>query len=366
MKIIFLIIIFSSLFFIFGFLSSPNFDFSSILNYSNLNSDPVEFNSNIYLDSFDVESIIHITNENDVLEKRNNLFHFIFKNSTTYNRMPNEILEDINDKTYENISNLKKIDQFTINMDYNVNSISYLFHPKNSNNKLIIYHEGHAGDFESGKNSIEYFIDNGFTVIAFSMPLLGKNSNPVVEYESVGMIKLIDHDQLMFLDSHSFSSMKFFIEPIMISLNYIDSKYNFETYSMVGISGGGWTTSLYSAIDERIHNSFSIAGSYPIFLKNHPKHVGDYEQLNPELLKITNYLDLYILSSVGDNRSHYQIFIKNDSCCFGDGQFSYYEKILTQKIDNLKGNFKIIEDDSTSKHEISTKILKLITKNISK
>lgn len=302
--------------------------------------------------------------EKDIFEKRSQLLNFIFKNSIPNDTMPNEILFDVQDETFKNLSNLKKIDQLTIKMEYGVDSITYLFHPKNSINKLIIYHEGHSGDFINGKDSIEYFLDNGFTVLAFSMPLMGKNSNPLVENEFVGIMKLVDHDQLMFLETNSFTPMKFFIEPIMISLNYIDDKYDFELYNMVGISGGGWTTSLYAAIDERIQNSFSIAGSYPIFLRNEPKHVGDYEQLNPDLLKIANYLDLYILSSVGDNRRHFQIFIKNDSCCFGDGQFIYYENFLTQKINNLNGNFRIIEDDSTKKHEISNKILKLIVKNI--
>ena len=39
--------------------------------------------------------------------------------------------------------------------------------------------------------------------------------------------------------------------------------YNFESYYMVGISGGGWTTTLSAAIDDRISKSYSVAGTSP-------------------------------------------------------------------------------------------------------
>ena len=32
---------------------------------------------------------------------------------------------------------------------------------------------------------------------------------------------------------------------------------------MVGISGGGWTTGVYSALDPRIEKSFVVAGTAP-------------------------------------------------------------------------------------------------------
>ena len=37
---------------------------------------------------------------------------------------------------------------------------------------------------------------------------------------------------------------------------------------MIGISGGGWTTTVYPAIDTRISESFSVAGSLPLSLRN--------------------------------------------------------------------------------------------------
>lgn len=363
-KIVFFTIIFSLTFFALGFISNQYFN--SLENFYDTikSNDTAEDFSKNQLSPIDIASIIHVKNDGDLQKIRTDLNNYIFSNKSPTSKIPDKISINIHDKNFQNISNLKQIDELIINMKYDVNSVVYLFHPEKSNNKLIIYHEGHAGDFVNGKKSIEFFINDGYTVMSFAMPLLGKNNNPIFEHESIGKIQLIDHDQLRYLETNSFSPIQFFVEPIMISLNYLDQNYDFDSYNMVGISGGGWSTTLYSAMDERINDSFSIAGSIPIFMRNVPENVGDYEQILPELYYIANYLDLYILSSVGTDRSFTQIFIKNDPCCFGNGEFRTYEKILTEHITNLNGTFSIIEDDSIKRHEISDIILRFISNKI--
>lgn len=333
------------------------------LNILKNSSDESEFSKNLP-SNFDVNSIINIQNHDDVVQTRDNLIYYIFKNNNFSEKFPDKILKNIENEKYDTISNLKQIDEITITMKYNVNSIAYLFHAENSNNKLIVYHQGHSGDFYNGKKSIEFFLNEGFSVLAFAMPLLGNNNNPTFEHEQFGKITLIDHDQFVLLETNSFSPIQYFVEPIVVSLNYLDENYNFDSYTMVGISGGGWTTSLYGAIDTRIEDSFSIAGSYPMYLRIIPKNLGDYEQLNPELYAVANYLDLYILSSIGENRSHTQVFIKDDPCCFGDMEFLHYEQILTEHVSTLDGTFRIILDDSIVTHDISEITLKLISDSI--
>ena len=66
---------------------------------------------------------------------------------------------------------------------------------------------------------------------------------------------------------------------------------------MLGISGGGWTTVLFSVIDDRIFQNYSVAGSFPMFMRSDSKNIGDYEQIIPELYSITNYLELYTMGS---------------------------------------------------------------------
>ena len=134
---------------------------------------------------------------------------------------------------------------------------------------------------------------------------------------------------------------------------------------MVGLSGGGWITVVYSAIDERISNSFSVAGSMPFYLKVDERDIGDYEQTNIDLYRNVNYLELYILSASGDGRKHVQIFNKNDPCCYSGNGYETYEFVIKDKISQLgQGNFQIFVDNTHNEHKISDVALDYIVKNI--
>ena len=301
----------------------------------------------------DLNSLITINSETDILMKRKNLTHFIWKNTLPYSS-PISISENISDDRYQDLLNLKSIHKLTINMEYEVNSIAYLFLSENSNNKLIVFHQGHSGDFIVGKENINFFLNEGYSVLAFSMPLLGMNNQPIVDLDHFGKIKFNSHKHLRFLDSSNFSSIKFFVEPIGTSLNYLEENFDFDSYYMMGISGGGWTTVLFSAIDDRILQSYSVAGTFPMFMRSDPKNIGDYEQTIPELYQIANYLELYILSSYGDDRVHVQIFNKNDPCCFSGNVSGLYDYKINEKLIKLdRGNFFLYVDDTHNEHKIS-------------
>ena len=279
-------------------------------------------------------------------------------------KLPISITENFVDDNFSDLENLKQLDKITIEMEHGVNSIAYFFIPHEQNNKLIIYHQGHDGDFLLGKNTIQFFLKNGYSIVAFSMPLKGMNSQPVIETSDFGPIKFVSHKQFTLLESSKFSPMKYFVEPIVLSLNFIDKNYDYDSYNMIGISGGGWTTIIYSAIDERISQSYSVAGSYPLHLRYETKNLGDYEQTNPNIYRISNYLELYTMSSSGDNRKLVQLFIYNDPCCF---QAELYEKfpysnVIQDRLEILgnEGDFSVFLDNSTNKHEISDRVLNLI------
>jgi len=324
------------------------------------------FNKNNAIYENNIETLIHIHTSDDIDKLRNNLINFIWNDSALpESKFPDIVQKNISNSLYDDFKNLERIDQINIVMDYDVNSISYLFVPKSNNNKLIIYHQGHAGDFYTGKETIRFFLDRNYTVLAFSMPLLGMNNQPIVDIPNIGTIKLTSHEHLKFLESSNFSPIKFFMEPLTLSLNYLDREYNFSTYSMVGISGGGWTATLYPAIDDRISQSYSIAGSLPIYLRSTPQNYGDYEQSLPELYQIANYLDLYILSSYGENRKFVQIFNKYDPCCFSGESHKSYENLIKEAISQLnQGYFEIYIDDTHKKHQISEYALEIIESSL--
>ena len=313
-----------------------------------------------------VSELIQIKDNDDILKLRNNLIDFIWKNNGfPDSKLPAGVNQDILNSLYDDFSNLKRIDQLNIEMEYGVNSISYLFIPESSNDKLIIYHQGHGGDFYKGKETIQFFLNQDYAVLAFSMPLLGMNDQPIVEVPNLGTIKLTSHEHLRFLESSVFSPIKFFVEPITVSLNYLDEEYDFSSYYMIGISGGGWTVTVYPAIDDRISQTYSVAGSLPIYLRSIPENRGDYEQWHPELYQIANYLDLYIMNSYGENRKFIQIFNKHDSCCFSGEFYKTYETEVKDTLSKLdSGHFDIFLDDTHKTHKISDHALEIITQSM--
>ena len=320
---------------------------------------------NQFINQPNVDSLIKIDSESDIDQKRSLLTEFFwgvesFQRVKHIKTLP-EVEFDIYDSNYKDFQNLKRIDRLTVEMEYGINSISYLFIPKQSNEKLILYHEGHVEDFALDKNTIQFFLDRDFTVLVMDMPLTGMNSQPVVEIDGIGKIKLISHDQFRLLEANSFNPMKLFLEPIQTNLNFLDKEYDFKQYSMIGLSGGGWTTVVYSAIDERISNSFSVAGSAPFYLRVDLRDIGDYEQTNIDLYQNVNYLELYVLSAYGDGRKHVQIFNKNDPCCYSGNGHETYESVIKDRLLQLgKGDFQIVIDETHKEHKISNHMLDLI------
>ena len=326
--------------------------------------------NNQFINQANVDYLIKIDSKSDIDQKRDFLTEFFwdvgsFQRVKDKSQLP-EVESDISDSNYKDFQNLKRIDRLTVEMEYGINSVSYLFIPEQSNEKLILYHQGHGGDFLLGKDTIQFFLDRNFTVLAMSMPLLGMNNQPVVEIDGLGEMKLISHNQFRLLEANNFNPMKLFLDPIQINLNFLNKEYNFERYSMLGLSGGGWTTVVYSAIDDIISDSFSVAGSMPFYLRVDGRDMGDYEQTNIELYQNVNYLELYILSAYGDGRKHVQIFNKDDPCCFSGNGYETYEFIIKDKISQLgKGNFQILIDDTHNEHKISDHTLKFVYEMIS-
>ena len=326
-------------------------------------------NNNQFIIQNDLDSLIKINNESDVDEKKNHLVEFFWNveslDRVKYSGQLPQVEFDISDSRYDNFQNLKRIDKLTVEMEYGINSVSYLLVPEESNKKLILYHHGHDGDFILGKDTIQFFLERNFTVLAMTMPLIGMNSQPIVEIDGFGEMNLISHEQFRLLEKNKFNPMKLFIHPIQVSLNFLEKEYNFKRYSIIGISGGGWTGLVYSAIDDRISDSFSVASAIPFYLKVDRRDMGDYEQMNIDLYKITNYLELYVLAAYGDDRKHIQIFNKNDSCCYSGNGYESYEFFIKDKLVKLgKGSFEIFIDDTHYGHKISESTLSLILEKL--
>lgn len=279
-----------------------------------------------------------------LLQKRENLIDFIWKGDGFPTRLPDSIEQGISDKNFDDLKNLEKIDRITVEMKHGANSIAYLLYPKElSHNDLIIYHNGHNDYLYDGKKQIRFLLDRGYPVLMFSMPIAGMNSEPVIMLDGKEE-KYVNHDKFELLESDKFSPISYFVEPIAVSLNFIDKNFGYTNYHMIGISGGGWTTVIYPAIDQRISHATSVAGSIPLELRTLERDMGDYEQRLPELYRIANYYDLYVLASFGTDRKLTQVFNSNDPCCFAakDQDLNYENEIENRLASLGSGEFEII------------------------
>ncbi len=300
--------------------------------------------------NFDIEKIIQINSKEDIHQKRCDLIQLLWgKDGFPHLKQPDKI-EEINDLKYKYLKNLKKIQKITINMDFGLHSIAYLFIPKKSINKFIIYHQGHGGDFLGGKNIIGTFLARGYTVVGMSMQLLFYNRRQIITTERFGPLYTWRHEN--FLRTKDKHPMRFFITPVVVIVNFAE-KNKFEQIDMIGISGGGLETILCAAIDDRISFSYPAAGSLPLYLRSYDW--GDWEQYHAEFYYIANYPELYILGSYGEGRKQLQILNKFDNCCFGGYRYKMYENVIQNKLKTLgKGHFEVLLDDTHREHKISS------------
>jgi dienelactone hydrolase len=308
----------------------------------------------------DVNSLINVASAADIAAKRQALIGYIWGGKGfPAQKLPAEVKQDIKDERYAGLfnANLKQIDRLTVNMDYGLESVIYHFIPKAPINKLIIYHQGHRGDFIQGIDTIRAFIERGCAVMAVSMPLLGMNNQPVVNLERFGKFHVTKHTHLRLLEN----PINYFVEPIAVAVNYAE-KFEYDRISMIGISGGGWTTTIYAAIDTRIKRSYPVAGSLPIYLRSDSQRDwGDFEQTLPDLYNIANYLELYMMGSYGAGRRQVQILNKYDSCCFAGIKYRTYERVVKDTVARLgKGNFGVFLDDAHKEHKISDEALRAV------
>jgi len=309
-----------------------------------------------------VDDLIEIGTLGEVKEKRKQLVEFLWGLKSLPTSLPDVINFKHQDDRYNDLNNLLRIDRLIVQMEYDLNSVIYHFIPKKSNNRVILYHQGHGGDMFLGKVVINNFLDKGYAVVGFSMPLLGGNNRPDVDLKHLGWFQLERHEEIKLLSPKRGHPLKFFIEPVIDVINYLEGNFDYELLSMTGISGGGWTTTLAAAVDERIIASFPVAGTVPIYLRSgNSTDFGDWEQTVPELLRIANYLELYVLGASGHGRSQTQILNLYDSCCYSGFSANTYRGVVASVVKNIGfGEFELLFDKSHREHKISSSVVDVI------
>ena len=275
--------------------------------------------------------------EKELLETRKNIIKFLWKDEQLPSHVPQHIETDIDDEIFNKLGHVKQIDRFTVDMKHGVNSIIFLIHPEiQTHDELIIYHNGHGLDLYEGKNTIRFFIEKGYPVLVITMPLESINNNPTVIVDGEPIL-LESHPYFSSIESEEFTPFSYFFEPLAVTLNFLDKEYEFKKYHMMGISGGGWTSSIYPAIDERISTSFSVAGGVPLEYYR-AQDFDHWEGHHAEFFSIASYYDIYALDTLG-GRKFIQIFNSDDPCCWGKGQDFGFIKLVAEKVSKLENSY---------------------------
>src|SRR5437016_10127528 len=93
---------------------------------------------------------------------------------------------------------------------------------------------------------------------------------------------------------------RFFYKPLVVAMNYVEDHYTYESVYMTGLSGGGWTTTVYAALDPRIERSYPVAGSAPNYLRVGYEGLGDVEQDYSAFYRLSIDNELYYICSLCD------------------------------------------------------------------
>lgn len=233
-------------------------------------------------------------------------------------------------------------------------------------NKLLIHVGGHSTHFFSslGEDLLTYYaLRQGIYVLGVSMPTMGFDSSVYTPQEYVDA----DGDPVV-VSNHNFSDvdatcggLQVFLEGITRALNWLDLQgYVWDSISIVGLSGGGWTSDLYAAIDDRITKSFSVFGSLPFDLRiaeGGPGDDGDWEQLPARAWWdiLVDQEHAYALGCLDSGRRRVQILGTGDPT-FGVStvlsEVSEYETHITNAVPT--GQHDVHIDTTAASHVIST------------
>ncbi len=312
---------------------------------------------------------IHVSSSADIAEKRQALIQYLWgADGFPQRQMPTTVLTNVASPVKQ-LTQLERVDEFRIDLAPGLQGLAYHFIAKRPNHELVVVHHGHACTLDDDpspadvgyglQRTIHALLREGYGVLGVFMPHMRPG-------DCGG-----SHDA-MFQTNTAGSPIKFFLMPTAVSLNYLKTQSrtgafpSYHDFHMAGLSGGGWTTTVYAAIDPTIRCSFPVAGTIPLYLRTRGS-VGDREQYESTFYRIASYPDLYILGAHGSGRRQIQILNRRDDCCFGQAQHDEktsgatyadalheYERRVKKTLERIgSGSFRIEIDESAPSHMIS-------------
>ena len=341
------------------------------------------------LQNYDPSKQIRFRTPAEADAKRQELIYYIWSTGLPTSKLPvatTNIGTEIFSRDLKGLNSelIASVDLLDANVsDLNFNSIAYLIHPHISNantTRLVIAHQGHQGGLGDGVgDAINRLLQSGFTVLAMQMPLVGWNNWRTITLPDCGGTVTITnngtggHTELFNKLTQTLTNggcFRFFLEPVVQGINYFQhTTPTVKDVSMIGLSGGGWTTHMASAVDMRIKQSFPVAGAYPAYIlqflrPGSPDTEQTYAPLYLEIDRhntngipdtaagVASKLEIFALGGYGLGRRQIQILNLYDSCCFYGSFFTSYNNFVSTVVRNLGQGDWAFYSDATHKHHL--------------
>jgi pimeloyl-ACP methyl ester carboxylesterase len=196
---------------------------------------------------------------------------------------------------------------------------------RNGGDRLLIIHDGHGTNSNPFQGDmVKLALAAGYDVIAMTMPMLNWNGMGRVEvktWDGTGLLlSPFDHGAFQMIDTGDQHFSGFFISPVVASIDQALAAQQYRSISMIGLSGGGWTTAISAAADDRIKTAVSVAGTLPFFARQQVKDLGDTEQYDAAFYHRFPWPVLYQMAAMPKGERQFSlVYNANDPCCF-DGE----------------------------------------------
>ena len=251
---------------------------------------------------------------------------------------------------------------------YDINNFAIL--EKTESKNLLIYCQGSNGNPYNHNYFLklkEIYKNKNFDILSLSLPGLGYNEDQNnFNFPGYNKDRYSDEEFLYnraiwgeFNDSKypKKNPLSIYLTANYYLINNIIDQY--DHVEMIGISGGGWFTTILSSLITKINLSYSFSGTMPSPFNIYYNNFGNWAAEYSKMINNYSYWDFYYLSTLSDNgkveRNHYQIYNDEDRY-WGDPAASLLKKYFDTANNNHK--LKIIVNKH-NKHEIDLKFFNI-------
>lgn len=290
----------------------------------------------------DFARLIQLPGPADIAARRQAMADYIFRGEPAgLARRPDHVERDV---AFPPLAELKlaALDVLTVVMPWGIES--KIFHLKAAEPRscLMIYQEGHGVSFLERKRFLRRMNGEGCDVLALSLPLTGgMNARPLIDHPRFGRLLLNDPDDLQMLGSSRYASLAYFLTPLVAALNHALDQRHYDRIGATGFSGGGWAVQLFAALDPRVHDTYSVAGSVPITVHAAKPQWGSPEQRQGPFYEMVNYVELYVMAADRPGRRHVQFFNETDPCCFSGKNWQAWNQPVARQVHRFGGEFHL-------------------------